>query len=77
MTIISQNKLPILFSFGIIFFQISLFLLDNFYSYLYFPLIYVQVMATDPLATVDKEKSDILMYCTGGIRCDVYSTILR
>lgn len=77
MTIISQNKLLILFSFGIIFFQISLFLQDNFYSYFYFPLIYVQVMATDPLATVDKEKTDILMYCTGGIRCDVYSTILR
>ncbi|CAA2985666.1 Hypothetical predicted protein [Olea europaea subsp. europaea] len=36
-----------------------------------------EVMATDPLATVDKEKTDILMYCTGGIRCDVYSTILR
>ncbi|XP_024023531.1 rhodanese-like domain-containing protein 8, chloroplastic isoform X2 [Morus notabilis] len=31
----------------------------------------------DPLADVDKEKTDILMYCTGGIRCDVYSTILR
>ncbi|CAI9780454.1 unnamed protein product [Fraxinus pennsylvanica] len=36
-----------------------------------------EVMATDPLANVDKEKTDILMYCTGGIRCDVYSTILR
>ncbi|KAL2553459.1 Rhodanese-like domain-containing protein 8 [Forsythia ovata] len=36
-----------------------------------------EVMASDPLATVDKEKTDILMYCTGGIRCDVYSTILR
>ncbi|CAL4937219.1 unnamed protein product [Urochloa decumbens] len=31
----------------------------------------------DPLNGVDKEKTDILMYCTGGIRCDVYSTILR
>ncbi|KAL6909322.1 hypothetical protein ACP4OV_001603 [Aristida adscensionis] len=31
----------------------------------------------DPLQGVDKEKTDILMYCTGGIRCDVYSTILR
>ncbi|MCL7037266.1 hypothetical protein MKW94_026946 [Papaver nudicaule] len=31
----------------------------------------------DPLAGVDKEKTDVLMYCTGGIRCDVYSTILR
>ncbi|PIN24833.1 Rhodanese-related sulfurtransferase [Handroanthus impetiginosus] len=36
-----------------------------------------EVIASDPLATVDKEKTDILMYCTGGIRCDVYSTILR
>ncbi|KAM3702965.1 hypothetical protein ACJW31_04G062400 [Castanea mollissima] len=34
-------------------------------------------IASDPLANVDKEKTDILMYCTGGIRCDVYSTILR
>ncbi|XP_071711485.1 rhodanese-like domain-containing protein 8, chloroplastic [Rutidosis leptorrhynchoides] len=34
-------------------------------------------MATDPLANVDKENTEILMYCTGGIRCDVYSTILR
>uniref|UniRef100_A0A453MML7 Rhodanese domain-containing protein n=1 Tax=Aegilops tauschii subsp. strangulata TaxID=200361 RepID=A0A453MML7_AEGTS len=33
--------------------------------------------STDPLHGVDKEKTDILMYCTGGIRCDVYSTILR
>ncbi|KAG6557395.1 hypothetical protein Mapa_000664 [Marchantia paleacea] len=31
----------------------------------------------DPLADVDKEKVDVLMYCTGGIRCDVYSTMLR
>lgn len=29
-----------------------------------------------PLAKVDKEKP-IMMYCTGGIRCDVYSTVLR
>ncbi|CAL1369351.1 unnamed protein product [Linum trigynum] len=36
-----------------------------------------EVAASDPLANVDKEKTDILMYCTGGIRCDVYSTILR
>ncbi|XP_062110996.1 rhodanese-like domain-containing protein 8, chloroplastic [Humulus lupulus] len=36
-----------------------------------------EVPASDPLADVDKEKTDILMYCTGGIRCDVYSTILR
>lgn len=33
--------------------------------------------ASDPLANVDKEKTKVLMYCTGGIRCDVYSTILR
>ncbi|KAG6428247.1 hypothetical protein SASPL_112498 [Salvia splendens] len=32
---------------------------------------------SDPLADADKEKTDVLMYCTGGIRCDVYSTILR
>ncbi|KAK4426991.1 Rhodanese-like domain-containing protein 8, chloroplastic [Sesamum alatum] len=36
-----------------------------------------EVIASDPLANVDREKTDILMYCTGGIRCDVYSTILR
>ncbi|XP_022736824.1 rhodanese-like domain-containing protein 8, chloroplastic [Durio zibethinus] len=34
-------------------------------------------VASDQLSQVDKEKTDILMYCTGGIRCDVYSTILR
>ncbi|KAL8253361.1 hypothetical protein R6Q59_037054 [Mikania micrantha] len=34
-------------------------------------------IASDPLANVDKENTEILMYCTGGIRCDVYSTILR
>ncbi|PWA96292.1 rhodanese/Cell cycle control phosphatase superfamily protein [Artemisia annua] len=33
--------------------------------------------ASDPLANVNKENTEILMYCTGGIRCDVYSTILR
>ena len=32
---------------------------------------------SDPLVNVDKENIDVLMYCTGGIRCDVYSTILR
>ncbi|KAK8344344.1 hypothetical protein V6Z12_A07G072200 [Gossypium hirsutum] len=37
----------------------------------------VQGVASDQLLQVDKEKTDILMYCTGGIRCDVYSTILR
>ncbi|KAF5733977.1 rhodanese-like domain-containing protein 8 chloroplastic isoform X1 [Tripterygium wilfordii] len=36
-----------------------------------------EVTASDPLANIDKEKTNILMYCTGGIRCDVYSTILR
>ncbi|KAH6761469.1 mitochondrial editing factor 9 [Perilla frutescens var. hirtella] len=35
------------------------------------------VRPSDPLADADKEKTDVLMYCTGGIRCDVYSTILR
>lgn len=29
-----------------------------------------------PLAKVEKDKP-IMMYCTGGIRCDVYSTVLR
>ena len=28
------------------------------------------------LEDVDKERP-IMMYCTGGIRCDIYSTILR
>ncbi|KAH0709213.1 hypothetical protein KY284_010640 [Solanum tuberosum] len=37
----------------------------------------ILVIASDPLAAVDKERTDILMYCTGGIRCDVYSAILR
>ncbi|XP_061988021.1 rhodanese-like domain-containing protein 8, chloroplastic [Rosa rugosa] len=41
-----------------------------------FGLCQPEVIAADPLANVDKE-TDILMYCTGGIRCDVYSTILR
>ncbi|KAK7358085.1 hypothetical protein VNO77_00006 [Canavalia gladiata] len=36
-----------------------------------------EIAASDPLSNVDKEKANILMYCTGGIRCDVYSTILR
>ncbi|KAL2342300.1 hypothetical protein Fmac_003585 [Flemingia macrophylla] len=36
-----------------------------------------EITASDPLSNVDKEKATILMYCTGGIRCDVYSTILR
>ncbi|CDO98592.1 unnamed protein product [Coffea canephora] len=35
------------------------------------------VSESDPLAAIDKEKTDVLMYCTGGIRCDVYSAILR
>ena len=29
-----------------------------------------------PLSRVDKKKP-IMMYCTGGIRCDVYSTVLK
>lgn len=36
-----------------------------------------EVVDSDPLASVDKENTEILMYCTGGIRCDVYSAILR
>ncbi|KAK6925395.1 Rhodanase, C-terminal [Dillenia turbinata] len=36
-----------------------------------------EVDSPDQLAHVDKEKTNILMYCTGGIRCDVYSTVLR
>ncbi|CAA0831447.1 Rhodanese-like domain-containing protein 8-chloroplastic [Striga hermonthica] len=36
-----------------------------------------EVAASDPLGAVDKENTDILMYCTGGIRCDVYSTMHR
>ncbi|XP_042389111.1 rhodanese-like domain-containing protein 8, chloroplastic [Zingiber officinale] len=42
-----------------------------------FGLSNVEVASSDPLAKIDKENTDILMYCTGGIRCDVYSTILR
>lgn len=38
---------------------------------------YIQQVASDPLAGLDKDHTDVLMYCTGGIRCDVYSTILR
>ncbi|KAJ9145741.1 hypothetical protein P3X46_028087 [Hevea brasiliensis] len=36
-----------------------------------------EVVASDPLANADKNTTNIFMYCTGGIRCDVYSTILR
>ncbi|XP_021604962.1 rhodanese-like domain-containing protein 8, chloroplastic isoform X3 [Manihot esculenta] len=36
-----------------------------------------EVIASDPLANADKNTTNIFMYCTGGIRCDVYSTILR
>ncbi|XP_059644788.1 rhodanese-like domain-containing protein 8, chloroplastic isoform X2 [Cornus florida] len=36
-----------------------------------------EVITPDPLHSVDKERTTILMYCTGGIRCDVYSSILR
>lgn len=42
-----------------------------------FGLLDSEDVSVDPLATADKEKTNILMYCTGGIRCDVYSTILR
>ncbi|KAL8547809.1 hypothetical protein ACS0TY_007223 [Phlomoides rotata] len=42
-----------------------------------FGLSETEVVPSDPLAAVDKEETDVLMYCTGGIRCDVYSTILR
>ncbi|XP_052181623.1 rhodanese-like domain-containing protein 8, chloroplastic isoform X2 [Diospyros lotus] len=42
-----------------------------------FGLAQSEVNASDPLASADKEKTAIFMYCTGGIRCDVYSTILR
>ncbi|XP_030541189.2 rhodanese-like domain-containing protein 8, chloroplastic isoform X2 [Rhodamnia argentea] len=42
-----------------------------------FGLSETEINDSDPLADVDKEKTDVLMYCTGGIRCDVYSTILR
>ncbi|XP_010277321.1 PREDICTED: rhodanese-like domain-containing protein 8, chloroplastic isoform X3 [Nelumbo nucifera] len=41
-----------------------------------FGLSEAEVSSSDPLASVDKETTDILMYCTGGIRCDVYSTML-
>ncbi|KAL3693973.1 hypothetical protein R1sor_007624 [Riccia sorocarpa] len=37
----------------------------------------LQDVRDDPLADVDKEKVDVMMYCTGGIHCDVYSTMLR
>eukprot|EP01018_Ginkgo_biloba_P011285 Gb_25943 [translate_table: standard] len=36
-----------------------------------------KISISDPLVGVDKESTDIMMYCTGGIRCDVYSAILR
>ncbi|KAM2167597.1 hypothetical protein ACFX1R_041440 [Malus domestica] len=36
-----------------------------------------EVISADPLENVDKEKTNVLMYCTGDIRCNVYSTILR
>ena len=54
---------------------------SNFYYYntakYISTLLFNQVRPSDPLADADKEKTDVLMYCTGGIRCDVYSTILR
>ncbi|CAM6103100.1 unnamed protein product [Calypogeia fissa] len=36
-----------------------------------------ETVRSDPLANVDKEVVDVMMYCTGGIRCDVFSTMLR
>ncbi|ERN09510.1 hypothetical protein AMTR_s00029p00123460 [Amborella trichopoda] len=42
-----------------------------------FGLTDMEVSPSDPLAGIDREATDILMYCTGGIRCDVYSTMLR
>ncbi|XP_047311878.1 rhodanese-like domain-containing protein 8, chloroplastic isoform X2 [Impatiens glandulifera] len=42
-----------------------------------FGLTQLEDSASDPLAHADKEETEVLMYCTGGIRCDVYSTILR
>ncbi|KAJ7542702.1 hypothetical protein O6H91_09G007400 [Diphasiastrum complanatum] len=36
-----------------------------------------EMNVTDPLEGVDKNDVEVLMYCTGGIRCDVYSVILR
>ncbi|XP_028067713.1 rhodanese-like domain-containing protein 8, chloroplastic isoform X1 [Camellia sinensis] len=42
-----------------------------------FGLSQLEVNGSDLLACVDEEKTDIFMYCTGGIRCDIYSTILR
>ncbi|KAH1236194.1 Rhodanese-like domain-containing protein 8, chloroplastic [Glycine max] len=32
--------------------------------------ILLDITASDPLSNVDEEKANILMYCTGGIRCD-------
>eukprot|EP00898_Chlorokybus_atmophyticus_P000342 jgi/Chlat1/1308/Chrsp118S01718 len=29
------------------------------------------------LRDVDKDNTEVMMYCTGGIRCDIYSTVLR
>ncbi|CAM6080168.1 unnamed protein product [Sphagnum tenellum] len=31
----------------------------------------------DPLSGINKDVDEVMMYCTGGIRCDVYSTMLR
>ena len=36
-----------------------------------------QVPETDPLSGIDRAQTDVMMYCTGGIRCDVYSTMLN
>lgn len=53
------------------------FLVDSEHTPLFCVFLLLQAIVSDPLANVDKEKTDILMYCTGGIRCDVYSAILR
>ncbi|KDP45803.1 hypothetical protein JCGZ_17410 [Jatropha curcas] len=42
-----------------------------------FGLSHREAIASDPLAKADKNTTHVFMYCTGGIRCDVYSNILR
>ncbi len=36
-----------------------------------------QPESDDPLSGINKDVDEVMMYCTGGIRCDVYSTMLR
>lgn len=50
---------------------------DGFFFKCYVPGILPQAVDSDPLANVDKDNVDVMMYCTGGIRCDVFSTMLR